>query len=428
MFTNVVVNENVIRSIERSLKDVDDDTLWQLIQTLVKPFLRKASRHRYSVAAGCVLGMSFWCAYRPLKKKLLHWMVEVQFVRKTYLSCVAAQLLTTQINQPFARSKRWVDKRMLFQKDLQSISILNEKLTKIMIVKAASRTTPQDHFVTSNLSEGDRWRVLNSLANELSTMAGVSHMCALGGMEQQARADWYIIALMNPKYSGHQDPHGGICVKLRLVVIWEKELWEIVCNMIQRAKQGMLTQRHERRWGVMTSIALKYKQVMGKTVLRAAHKAMKGMRRQSSPVGAQEASGSPVMARQSTLNRLSSAVQMTRYWTFDAEEDMTNVEVSKAQFLEFAKLREIPERAATAMFTDFDLNRDGMVSLAEIDMSCADPHSMVKTCNQHVEDHLYRVSLPTSHGETLGGIGMGMGQVHQEESFVDMQAVRSMLD
>lgn len=276
-----LVNDYTLHSVETCLRDVDEQVLGSIIQHLARPFLATARRHSKAVAqAGVAMvgtGFLAWRSWGLVK----HWYRERRWKQKCFLSMVTAQLLTTEIDQPSRKDVRWVDKRTLFQKDLGNIGILSDMTTQLKVVKAAAKANTEDPFVTAFLHPEDTWHVMNSFVNELSGLAGLSHLHSMQGAGK-SRSDWYVIALMNPNYNDEGVARhfmGGLVGpgaasqstrNLRLVVVWERELWNIVCRKIRIAPSGLVMERHKRRWDLLEKIANQYKRYMGRLILQQA--------------------------------------------------------------------------------------------------------------------------------------------------------------
>lgn len=436
-FAHHFINKDTLKSLDQYLQDVDEETLMGLIQAVVKPVWVKVLDNKNRIFKVSALAVSGWFLYRQLAVIVQDIIRHRRWLRKSYLSCVAAQLLTTEINQPFKKSKKWVDKRMLFQRELKSISILSDTYTQLMMIKAAERTTPENPFVTANLSEGDSWRVLNSLSNELSAMAGLSHMCALNDEEHVCRSDWYIIALMNPQY--HNDVMrqfmGGLEIhcsdsaksqcKLRLVLVWERELWEIVCRRIRPDVMGFETERHERRWALIQDMAGQYKRYMGKAILKAAHRKVLKKRRAVSGFSQESDDWTRRTSGGDLNSRVSGLLDGFKNLMSQTNANVEDMEVTQEQFLEEALEREIPVRSAENIFEEFDLNGDGSVSMLEIDERSG------KQWLGKVDAHLYRVSLPIrtadSFSVAFNSFGEKVSRKHTEGGY-DIKTVRSMCD
>lgn len=416
--------------IDRAIVLSTDEDVVSFIGAFLRPLGQRIQKHLPIALKVSVLFCGGVYAARGIGLWAIHWYHEHTILKKSYLSFIACQLLTTEIDQK-GKFKTYVDKRMLFQKHLQNVAIIGDKYTQVMITKAAERTTPNNHFITANLSEGDSWRVLNSMAQELSSMAGVSHMCAHSQSDVSPKMDWYIMALMNPKYdhdvmreflggttSKTSEVSKSTC-KMRLVVLWEQELWDVVCHRIDRHQNGMETQRHERRWEMILAVAAHYKRHLGKSILKAAHeKSLKDKEAREAAAkkkleehGHQSASSSrgSSPSPSSSKERLNRLVTMDdfsnikRLWKNNHDEEKEDYEVTMREFVEEAATRSIPRTAATVIFKEFDLDGDHRVSLHEVDEACthAEYGAASNPNRGKVDAHLYRVNLPICNSLSL---------------------------
>merc|ERR1740123_2801124 len=114
------------------------------------------------------------------------------------------------------------------------------------------------------------------MLNALSSLGGTCHIHSVQGDHgrSRGRTDWYLVALMAPKYEyKERQIIGGVAdgrstQALRLIVVWEREVWNIVCGKKKVSKGGMSSERCKRRWALLEKIATQYKRYMGRKIIQ----------------------------------------------------------------------------------------------------------------------------------------------------------------
>jgi len=433
------LNNDTVSKLERVLKESDEETVMNLVKHFLKPCVARIQKHTPTIIKGTAGIMSVVFLYYRFQGLIQAKRAEMLWKRKIYLSSLSAQLLTTVIDCKERHNVRHVDKRTLFQRDLSHCGMLSDRRTQLMVCKAAERTSIGDPFVTSKLSVSDSWHVLNCLVNELSVMAGVNHLHSMQGRARGARRgqlDWYVIALMNPMYDTAVERHfmGGTVecpvaarsnTLLRLVVVWEKELWNIVCKKIQKSEDGMLSKRHERRYDLLEHMATHYKRYMARNILQEAaeteckrehnqHNVKVSRGRSSSKDSTRSGGGAdslplngPFISEGETGGLIFSAISenlanLAKKTGFVSEsfEELASREISKENFMVAAENAQVPAQAALQIFEEFDQNHDEMLSLREIE-DVMGTRGITPTKN-YVDTHLMKVCLPVGQVEDFG--------------------------
>lgn len=234
--------------------------LVRLLQAVVQ-----AVRSRTSLAlpflAGAVLASllkrayAVWCRVRKME-------AEFQWRHHHDFSVLQACILSTEHLESLGR----VEKRTLFLKPIKEI-FRNEQVRARLLAAAEKAAASKDPIMTTKLSAEDKWYVLNTCTNYISSFFAPYHIFfnEARRVKSYYRSAWYCFTLtcaqtesagrwfITPlKPVGSASDCGAL--RIRIVLMNEQELRDIANKTIE-APAGMFNGRHESRWAVCQRFA-----------------------------------------------------------------------------------------------------------------------------------------------------------------------------
>jgi len=230
------------------------------------------SQSSISMAAGAVLislirlVWNIWSRWRAAKSELL-WR------RRVDLDVVQACIMTTEHLQSLGR----IEKRTLFVKPVSEV-FRNEYILARILSEAEESAESKDPMLVSRLTREDKWHVLATCANHLSSCFAPYHVFfnEARRTESYYKSAWYCFTLTcgQTAASGRwfitpNKPVGKGDVgtrRIRIVMMNEEELRDVASGVISPPHAGMFNQRHEARWNVVSRFAdLFQRQLSGAT-------------------------------------------------------------------------------------------------------------------------------------------------------------------
>lgn len=181
------------------------------------------------------------------------------------LSVVQAVLMSAERVGELGR----VEKRTLFVKSIAKVFKNTYILEKI--VQAAQRGLESgDPFFLQHLEANDKWHVLTECQNHLSSLFAPYHIFFNEANRTQSyyRSAWYCLTLTCHRTKGpgrffitpfKPVGHDIGMVRIRLMVVSEKELREICTGDIEAPTTGFFSSRHQGRWQLMEHFAELFK-------------------------------------------------------------------------------------------------------------------------------------------------------------------------
>eukprot|EP00421_Protoceratium_reticulatum_P069918 CAMPEP_0168411660 /NCGR_PEP_ID=MMETSP0228-20121227/28313_1 /TAXON_ID=133427 /ORGANISM="Protoceratium reticulatum, Strain CCCM 535 (=CCMP 1889)" /LENGTH=342 /DNA_ID=CAMNT_0008425409 /DNA_START=72 /DNA_END=1097 /DNA_ORIENTATION=+ len=182
--------------------------------------------------------------------------------RHVDLSVVQACILSTEHLKTLGR----VEKRTLFVKPIAEV-FRNEYIMARVMETAEKVVASDDPMLVTHLSMEERWHVLNTCTNHLSSCFAPYHVF----FNEARRADsyyrsaWYCFTLtcaqtsapgrwfITPMNPVGKDDVGML--RIRIVLMNEQELRDIASGAIEPPSFGFFTGRHESRWNVCARFA-----------------------------------------------------------------------------------------------------------------------------------------------------------------------------
>jgi len=195
-----------------------------------------------------------------LKKRTKGIADQEQWDTKVDLDNLQACLLTSVNLEKCGR----IEKRTIMTKKISDV--FSNEYVRNLVLEAAAKTTHENPFVCSYLRREDRWNVLVTAQNHISSVFGPYHL--FSNQVSFYESCWYVFALVgvrsrgagrffitpqHPVSGAKEKPDVGV-LRIRLVMIEEQELRKICSGEISES-QDMFSERHRFRWHLMQSFA-----------------------------------------------------------------------------------------------------------------------------------------------------------------------------
>lgn len=212
-----------------------------------------------SMLGGAVL-ISFFHYLQHLWSKWKSSKSEQLWRRRVDLDVVQACILTTEHLQTLGR----IEKRTLFVKPVSEV-FRNEYILE-RILEEAEKASPNEMIMT-RLSQEDKWFVLNTCSNHLSSCFAPYHVFFNEARRNESyyKSAWYCFTLTcgQTAASGRWfiTPHnpvgkGDIGVRrIRILMMNEQELRDVASGDIAPPAFGLFNDRHTTRWDIVARFA-----------------------------------------------------------------------------------------------------------------------------------------------------------------------------
>lgn len=212
----------------------------------------------YFLAGSTLTTIAHWLIKLWLRRRRgeLHWRQHVDF------SEVQACILSTEHLATLGR----VEKRTLFVKPLAKV-FKNDYIRKKVLEAAEATAESEDPIMMLNLSAEDKWHVLNTCTNRLSSCFGPYHVFfnEARRTDSHYRSAWYCFTLTcsRTKAAGRWfitpfRPVGAGdtgMLRIRIILMNEEELREIASGATEAPEVGFFNGRHEGRWNICARFA-----------------------------------------------------------------------------------------------------------------------------------------------------------------------------
>mmetsp|Transcript_23099 Transcript_23099/g.48032 ORF Transcript_23099/g.48032 Transcript_23099/m.48032 type:complete len:310 (+) Transcript_23099:3-932(+) len=200
------------------------------------------------------------CYERWSRRKRQSW--ENLWRKHVDLGVVQACILSTEHLRTLGR----VEKRTLFVKPIAEV-FRNEYILSRVLEIADKMAASEDPMLVTQLSMQERWHVLNTCTNHLSSCFAPYHVFfnEARRVDSYYRSAWYCFTLtcaqtsasgrwfITPLKPVGKDDVGML--RIRIVMMNEQELRDIVAGSIEPPTFGFFTGRHESRWNVCCRFA-----------------------------------------------------------------------------------------------------------------------------------------------------------------------------
>mmetsp|Transcript_75624 Transcript_75624/g.200885 ORF Transcript_75624/g.200885 Transcript_75624/m.200885 type:complete len:309 (-) Transcript_75624:10-936(-) len=219
------------------------------------------SRSTAAMLMGGLLGaVARACIEWWFRRKKTSW--ENLWRKHVDLGVVQACILSTEHLGTLGR----VEKRTLFVKPIAEV-FRNEYILARLLEVAETMAASEDPMLVTQLSMEERWHVLNTCMNHLSSCFAPYHVFfnEARRVDSYYRSAWYCFTLTCAQTSaagrwfitplkpvGKEDC--GM-LRIRIVLMNEQELRDIVAGSIEPPSFGFFTARHEVRWNLCTRFA-----------------------------------------------------------------------------------------------------------------------------------------------------------------------------
>mmetsp|Transcript_9892 Transcript_9892/g.20997 ORF Transcript_9892/g.20997 Transcript_9892/m.20997 type:complete len:343 (+) Transcript_9892:121-1149(+) len=242
--------------------------LQRLVLMLRRLFGENISGKALSMLAGGVL-VSLFRVFHELYLKRAHAKAESNWRRHVDFSVVQACMMTTEHLESLGR----IEKRTLFVKPVAEV-FSNEFIIARVLAAAKEAAATGEPMLVTQLSAEDKWHVLNTCTNHLSSVFAPYHVFfnEARRAESYYRSAWYCFTLTcaQTEASGRWfitplKPVGvddiGI-MRIRIVLMNEQELREIAAGAVEPPSFGFFNGRHESRW----KVCLRFAELFGRQV------------------------------------------------------------------------------------------------------------------------------------------------------------------
>lgn len=198
-----------------------------------------------------------WKTLRRQRQAEALWRQHVDFKE------VQACILTTEHLADLGR----IEKRTLFVKPITEI-FKNDYILETVLKAANKSVEQQDPFLVIQLSQEEKWHVLNTCLNHLGTLFAPYHVFfnEARRVESYYKSAWYCFTLtcaqteasgrwfITPmKPVGENDDSGSL--RIRLIMMNEQELRDMASGLIEPPARGFFNGRHESRWKICMRFA-----------------------------------------------------------------------------------------------------------------------------------------------------------------------------
>lgn len=212
------------------------------------------------LAGACLVAL-----VRTLHELWLRWRVAREqslWRRKVDFSVIQACIMTSEHLKTLGR----IEKRTLFVKPIREF-FCNEYVLHRVLEAAEQAASTQEPVLVAQLDPEDKWHVLNTCTNYLSSCFAPYHLFfnEARRVESYYKSAWYCFTLtcaqtsaagrwfITPNKPVMNDDIGML--RVRIVLMNEQELREIASGAIEPPEFGFLNGRHESRWKVCMRIA-----------------------------------------------------------------------------------------------------------------------------------------------------------------------------
>mmetsp|Transcript_89287 Transcript_89287/g.158389 ORF Transcript_89287/g.158389 Transcript_89287/m.158389 type:complete len:354 (+) Transcript_89287:76-1137(+) len=200
--------------------------------------------------------------FQDWRRRLREQKAESLWRRHVDFSVVQACILTTEHLAALGR----VEKRTMFVKPISEV-FRNEYILERLLATAEQAVAAQEPFLVTMLSQEDKWHVLNTCSNHLSSCFAPYHVFfnEARRVESYYQSAWYCFTLtcaqteasgrwfITPYKPVGKDDVGFL--RIRIVMMNEQELREIASGSIEPPSFGFFNGRHESRWRVCQRFA-----------------------------------------------------------------------------------------------------------------------------------------------------------------------------
>jgi hypothetical protein len=174
-----------------------------------------------------------------------------------------------------------VEKRTLLVKDLNTFFGGNEFVVQKLLA-AAAKTTNTEPILTKFLENSDKWHVLVSAMNQISSLFAAYHVFfnEARRCESYYRSAWYCFTLTCSRSPAHGrffiTPYKPVvsedvgALRIRIIMVNEQELRDISSGAISPPAWGFFNERHKFRWDIMKRFSELFERQL-KSVTGAAH-------------------------------------------------------------------------------------------------------------------------------------------------------------
>lgn len=220
--------------------------------------LKKSLPSQLFLLAVLLILRKLWQQYKQVRKSVED---ENDWTKREDMYMIQAALLSSEHCNELGR----VEKRTLFVKALDEIFPNGHILSRVL--EAAKKTSPEQPILPVFLSEEEKWHVLNTCTNHLSSLFPSTHIFFNEGRRTESyyRSAWYAFTMTCQRSSGKGrffiTPNKPVInddigfMRIRIVLVAEEELRSIASGEIQPSERGFFNNRHENRWMVMKNFA-----------------------------------------------------------------------------------------------------------------------------------------------------------------------------
>jgi hypothetical protein len=193
-----------------------------------------------------------------IKQYLRLRMEKFSWSNHTDLGQIQACLLSSEHLGELGR----VEKRTLLVKDLNQF-FGNNSFVVNKLLAAASKTTNAEPVLTTFLENDDKWHILVSCMNQISSLFAPYHVFfnEARRCESYYRSAWYCFTLTCTRSPGHGrffiTPYKPVvsedvgALRVRIIMVNEQELRDIATGVIAPPSWGFFNERHRFRWDLM---------------------------------------------------------------------------------------------------------------------------------------------------------------------------------
>ena len=155
-----------------------------------------------------------------------------------------------------------VEKRTLLVEDINTF-FANSSFVVDKLISAANKTTVNEPILTKFLENDDKWHILASCMNQISSLFAPYHIFfnEARRCESYYRSAWYCFTLTCTRSVGHGrffiTPYKPVvsedvgAQRIRIIMVNEQELRDIATGVISPPSWGFFNERHKFRWDLM---------------------------------------------------------------------------------------------------------------------------------------------------------------------------------
>lgn len=229
----------------------------QALLHIVRSFLSKRGLFwNLPILVLCLMGMrrifNKLRRYMRLRSERLSWSSHSD------LGQIQACLLSSEHLGELGR----VEKRTILVKDIQQF-FGNSEFVVGKLLSAAAKTTKEEPILTTFLENDDKWHILVSCMNQISSLFAPYHVFfnEARRCESYYRSAWYCFTLTCTRSSAHGrffiTPYKPVvsedvgALRIRIILVNEQELRDIATGVIGPPAWGFFNDRHRFRWDLM---------------------------------------------------------------------------------------------------------------------------------------------------------------------------------